>query len=67
MRFSKELRLRRRVLKRLDYMEAMGGLTTKGIAACELSSCEDLVLVEALFCGAFVALDPASCAGWGMC
>ena len=53
------------VLKRLDYMEAMGGLTAKGIAACELSSCEDLVLVEALFCGAFVALDAASCAGGG--
>ena len=62
VRFSKELRLRRRVLKHLDYMEAMGGLTTKGIAACELSSCEDLVLVEALFCGAFVALEPSDCA-----
>jgi ATP-dependent RNA helicase DOB1 len=59
VRFSKELRLRRRVLKHLDYMEAMGGLTTKGIAACELSSCEDLVLVEALFCGAFVSLEPS--------
>lgn len=62
VRFSKELRLRRRVLKRLDYMDAMGGLTSKGIAACELSSCEDLVLVEALFCGAFVALEPCDCA-----
>jgi ATP-dependent RNA helicase DOB1 len=62
VRFSKELRLRRRVLKHLDYMEAMGGLTTKGVAACELSSCEDLVLVEALFCGAFVSLEPSDCA-----
>ncbi len=62
VRFSKELRLRRRVLKHLNYMEAMGCLTTKGIAACELSSCEELVLVEALFCGAFVALEPSDCA-----
>jgi len=28
---DKQPRLRRRVLKRLDYMEAMGGLTTKGV------------------------------------
>jgi ATP-dependent RNA helicase DOB1 len=62
VRFTKELRLRRRVLKNLSYMDSAGALTTKGAAACELSTCEDLVLVEALFCGAFVGLAPGDCA-----
>ena len=48
-----ELKARRRVLRRLGYVDSEGVVTVKGRAAAEIQSADELVLTELMFNGAF--------------
>ncbi|KAI8915772.1 rRNA-processing arch domain-containing protein [Gorgonomyces haynaldii] len=48
-----ELKCRKRVLRRLDYISASGVIELKGRVACEISSGDELVLTEMIFNGVF--------------
>ncbi len=48
-----ELKARRRVLRRLGYVDSDGVVTVKGRAAAEIQSADELVLTELMFSGAF--------------
>lgn len=53
-----ELKARRRVLRRLGYVDSDGVVTVKGRAAAEIQSADELVLTELMFGGAFKVCDP---------
>ncbi|DBA84763.1 hypothetical protein WJX77_001199 [Trebouxia sp. C0004] len=65
-----ELKARRRVLRRLGYVDSDGVVTVKGRAATEIQSADELVLTELMFSGAFKELTPdqvvalVSCTIW---
>ena len=48
-----ELKARRRVLRRLGYVDSDGVVTVKGRAAAEIQSADELVLTELMFGGVF--------------
>lgn len=48
-----ELKARRRVLRRLGYVDSDGVVTLKGRAAAEIQSADELVLTELIFSGVF--------------
>ena len=48
-----ELKARRRVLRRLGYVDSDGVVTVKGRAAAEIQSADELVLTELMFSGVF--------------
>ena len=48
-----ELKARRRVLRRLGYVDNDGVVTVKGRAAAEIQSADELVLTELMFSGVF--------------
>eukprot|EP00117_Sycon_ciliatum_P021441 scpid29947/ scgid18789/ Superkiller viralicidic activity 2-like 2; ATP-dependent helicase SKIV2L2 len=52
-----ELKNMKRVLRRLGYASASDVIEVKGRVACEISSCDELVLTELLFNGAFSELS----------
>ena len=56
-----ELKARRRVLRRLGYVDSEGVVTVKGRAAAEIQSADELVLTELMFNGVFkVGYRPVS-------
>ncbi len=50
---KEELRARRRVLRRLDYIDADGVVSKKGQVAAEIQSADELVMTELIFNGVF--------------
>jgi ATP-dependent RNA helicase DOB1 len=59
--FQSELKSRRSVLRRMQYVdEASGALLPKGRVACEIEACDELVLTELIFDGFFSARDVPS-------
>ena len=48
-----ELKARRRVLRRLGYVDSDGVVTVKGRAAAVIQSADELVLTELMFSGVF--------------
>lgn len=58
-----ELKARRRVLRRLGYVDSDGVVTVKGRAAAEIQSADELVLTELMFSGVFkVNVAKSACA-----
>ena len=57
-----ELKARRRVLRRLGYVDSDGVVTVKGRAAAEIQSADELVLTELIFNGVFKVIADADCA-----
>lgn len=53
-----ELKARRRVLRRLGYVDSNGIVTMKGRAAAEIQSADELVLTELIFNGVFTVSWP---------
>lgn len=51
-----ELKCRRRVLRRLGYLNEAGVIELKGRVACELSCGDELLLTELIFAGFFTDL-----------
>eukprot|EP00898_Chlorokybus_atmophyticus_P007257 jgi/Chlat1/7532/Chrsp62S07029 len=58
MVLKSELKARRRVLRRLGYIDEDGVVQVKGRVACEISSGDELVLTEMIFNGTFNELTP---------
>ena len=58
-----ELKARRRVLRRLGYVDSEGVVTVKGRAAAEIQSADELVLTELMFNGVF-KVGFLLCASW---
>ena len=50
---QQELRARRRVLRKLGFVDSNGIVTMKGRAAAEIQSADELVLTELMFNGVF--------------
>jgi ATP-dependent RNA helicase DOB1 len=50
---KEELRKMKRVLRELGHVDASGVIQTKGRAACEVNTANELVVVELLFAGLF--------------
>ncbi|KAF2840594.1 antiviral helicase [Patellaria atrata CBS 101060] len=57
-----ELKCRKRVLRRLDFIDEAEVVKIKARVACEISSGDELVLSELLFNGFFNELSPEQCA-----
>ncbi|CAM9550611.1 unnamed protein product [Laminaria digitata] len=53
-----EMRRRKRVLRRLGHCDAEGVIQLKGRVACEINTCDELVVTELIFSGAFTELTP---------
>ena len=62
-----ELKSRKRVLRRLGFMDAEDIVDMKGRVACEIRTEDELLLTELIFNGAFNALAPEQCAGLLSC
>ena len=62
-----ELKGRRRVLRRLGYVNDSDVIDIKGRVACEISAGDELMLTELLFNGAFNDLTPEQCASMLTC
>ncbi|KAL7647877.1 UNVERIFIED_CONTAM: hypothetical protein RMT77_001487 [Armadillidium vulgare] len=54
-----ELKCRKRVLRRLEFVTSQGVIEKKGRVACELSAADELLITEMLFNGLFNDLSPA--------
>ena len=50
---QQELKARRRVLRKLGFVDSNGIVTMKGRAAAEIQSADELVLTELMFNGVF--------------
>lgn len=57
-----ELRRMKQVLRRLGHLDAGDVVQLKGRVACEVSTADELLVVELLFAGVFNELDAATCA-----
>lgn len=57
----KELKYRKRVLRRMTYCTSADVIELKGRVACELSSADELLLTEMIFNGTFNNLTVAQC------
>ncbi|CAH1772734.1 unnamed protein product [Owenia fusiformis] len=53
-----ELKCMKRVLRRLGYVDISDVIELKGRVACEISSCDELLLTELIFNGVFNELTP---------
>ncbi|KAJ3757287.1 antiviral helicase [Lentinula raphanica] len=62
-----ELKYRKRVLRRLEFVSADDVVEVKGRVACEISSGDALMLTELIFAGAFTLLQPEQCAALLSC
>ncbi|KAI6202635.1 DNA RNA helicase and DSH domain containing protein [Aphelenchoides fujianensis] len=51
--FNEELEARQRVLRRIQYVDSAGQITSKGRIACEISAADEIVLTEMLLSGVF--------------
>jgi ATP-dependent RNA helicase DOB1 len=56
--FKSELKLRKRVLRRLGYVDDDNVVQVKGRVACEIDAADELMVAEMLFNGAFNELAP---------
>ena len=50
---KEDLKMMKRVLKKLGHVDAMGVIQTKGRTACEVNTADELVVVELIFAGIF--------------
>ncbi|KAJ3820120.1 ATP-dependent RNA helicase [Lentinula raphanica] len=62
-----ELKCRKRILRRLEFVSADDVVEVKGRVACEISSGDALMLTELIFAGAFTLLQPEHCAALLSC
>ncbi|KAF8343118.1 antiviral helicase [Cantharellus anzutake] len=62
-----ELKCRKRVLRRLQFITADDIVETKGRVACEINSGDELLLTEMIFNGVFNSLAPEHCAALLSC
>ena len=53
-----QMRRRKRLLRRLGHCDADGVIQLKGRVACEINTCDELVVTELIFSGAFNELSP---------
>lgn len=53
-----EMRRMKRVLRRLGHCDAEGVIQLKGRVACEINTCDEMVVTELIFTGAFNDLTP---------
>lgn len=61
MAMKDDLKRMKRVLKKLGHVDASGVIQTKGRAACEINTANELVVVEMIFGGVFNDLTPEQC------
>lgn len=52
------MRRMKRVLRRLGHCDAEGVIQLKGRVACEINTCDEMVVTELIFSGAFNDLSP---------
>lgn len=52
------MRRMKRVLRRLGHCDAEGVIQLKGRVACEINTCDEMVVTELIFTGAFNDLTP---------
>lgn len=62
-----QMRRRKRVLRRLGHCDSEGVIQLKGRVACEINTCDELVVTELIFCGAFTELSPEQSAALLSC
>lgn len=62
-----QMRRRKRVLRRLGHCDAEGVIQLKGRVACEINTCDELVVTELIFSGAFTELTPEQSAALLSC
>ena len=62
-----ELKIRKRVLRRLAFTTSSDIVDVKGRVACEISSGDELLLTELIFNGAFNPLSPEQAAALLSC
>ncbi|CAM9199818.1 unnamed protein product [Ectocarpus sp. 4 AP-2014] len=62
-----EMRRRKRVLRRLGHCDSDGVIQLKGRVACEINTCDELVVTELIFSGAFTELSPEQSAALLSC
>jgi len=64
---KEELRGRRKVLRKLGYLDEAGVVSGKGRVAAEVASADGLLVTELMFSGAFSELEPAALAALASC
>ncbi|KAF2710611.1 ATP-dependent RNA helicase-like protein DOB1 [Pleomassaria siparia CBS 279.74] len=62
-----ELKNRKRVLRRLNFIDEAGVIQMKARVACEISTGDEVVLTELLFDNFFIDLTPEQCAACLSC
>ncbi|CAM9227349.1 unnamed protein product [Ascophyllum nodosum] len=62
-----EMRRRKRLLRRLGHCDSDGVIQLKGRVACEINTCDELVVTELIFSGAFNDLSPEQSAALLSC
>lgn len=62
-----QMRRRKRVLRRLGHCDSEGVIQLKGRVACEINTCDELVVTELIFSGAFTELSPEQSAALLSC
>jgi ATP-dependent RNA helicase DOB1 len=67
MAMKDDLKRMKRVLKKLGHVDASGVIQTKGRAACEINTANELVVVEMIFAGVFNDLSPEQCVSLVSC
>lgn len=55
------------MLRRLGHCDSDGVIQLKGRVACEINTCDELVVTELIFCGAFTELSPEQSAALLSC
>lgn len=55
------------MLRRLGHCDAEGVIQLKGRVACEINTCDELVVTELIFSGAFTELTPEQSAALLSC
>lgn len=65
--FGVQMRRRKRVLRRLGHCDSDGVIQLKGRVACEINTCDELVVTELIFSGAFTELSPEQSAALLSC
>ena len=55
------------MLRRLGHSDSEGVIQLKGRVACEINTCDELVVTELIFCGAFTELSPEQSAALLSC
>lgn len=65
--FPSQMRKKKRVLRRLGYCDSDGVIQLKGRVACEINTCDELVVTELIFSGVFNELTPEQSAALSSC